>query len=117
MSTSISDMIQFRPTKVQEDASTSLDVEAGSYDDEALKNAIREAIIAEYDATNMYMKIAASIQGHDDIAKLFRDVAKEENVHVGEFMAALGKLDPEELKDYQDGQSEAIDKMTGKSSE
>lgn len=108
---SLSDMISLKTTKIREDASTSLDVKIEKYSDEELKNAIRQAIIAEYDATNMYMKIAASVQGHEDIAKLFRDVAKEENVHVGEFVAALGKLAPEELKDYEDGRKEAADKM------
>ena len=111
MSTSISDMIQFRPTKVQEDASTSLDVETGSYDEEELKNALRQAIIAEYDATNMYMRIANSAQKHADIAKLLKDIAKEENVHVGELVAALGTLAPEELQQYQDGGQEAADKL------
>ena len=111
MNTSISDMIQFRPTKVQEDASTSLDVETGSYDEEELKNALRQAIIAEYDAVNMYMRIANSAQNHADIAKLLKNIADEENVHVGELVAALGTLAPEELQQYQDGGQEAANKL------
>jgi rubrerythrin len=41
------------------------------------------------------------------VSKIMKDVAKEERVHVGEFMRVLQEVFPEEMEDYNKGASEA----------
>jgi rubrerythrin len=96
---------------INEDASTSLDVKIDKLDNSSLERVIRQAIIAEYDAANMYLKAADAIIGNKEIKKIFIDIANEEKVHIGEFMEALKKLNPEEAKFYEQGIKEASRKM------
>ena len=65
---------------------------------EFLKYAIRRAVIAELEAINMYESMAVHAQalGHRDLAELFRDIANEEKVHVGEFWYALNLMSDDE---------------------
>jgi rubrerythrin len=91
--------------RIIKEASTSLDVNEEKFTSEGLKRAVRQAIIAELDAVNMYTKMADSIED-SKIKEIFLDIASEENVHVGEFQAVLKKLDPKELNDYEDGKKE-----------
>jgi rubrerythrin len=72
---------------------------------EELIRAIRFLIAAEYEAIQLYMQLAESID--DKLAKdVLVDVADEERAHVGEFLALLKQLAPEEEKFYAEGAKE-----------
>jgi len=67
-----------------------------------LVRAIRFMISAEYEAIQLYMQLAESID--DKLAKeVLIDIANEERVHAGEFLKLLYHLDPEEEEYYQEG--------------
>ena len=72
---------------------------------EELIRAIRFVIAAEYEAVQLYTQLADSIQD-DHAAKVLRDIADEEVVHAGEFLAVLKKLAPNEAKLYDEGEKE-----------
>lgn len=79
---------------------------------EELINAVRFALAAEHEATQIYNQIADSC---DDpvVQKVMRDVANEEIVHAGEFTRLLKMLNPDEEKLYQEGEKE-VDEMQDK---
>jgi len=79
---------------------------------EELIRAVRFSIAAEYEGIQLYSQLAESIDDAD-AAKIFLDIAKEEKVHVGEFMALLKKLDPNEEVAYEEGEKE-IKNIVGK---
>ena len=67
-----------------------------------LVRAIRFMISAEYEAIQLYMQLAESID--DKFAKeVLVDIANEERVHAGEFLKLLYHLDPEEEEYYKEG--------------
>lgn len=66
---------------------------------------LREAIIAEYDATNLYEQMAIRAS-NPEVKRVMRHVAQEEKVHVGEFEAVLEKLDPEHEPSKEEGEEE-----------
>ena len=68
---------------------------------------LRQAIIAEYDATTLYEQMAASASD-EKLKKLFLSVAQEEKVHIGEFEALLDTIDPEHKSSVEDGKAEAL---------
>jgi rubrerythrin len=70
--------------------------------DEAI---LRQAIMAEYDAINLYEQIAASAK-NSKVKKLLLDIAKEEKVHVGEFEGMLETLDKEHKPNVANGKRE-----------
>lgn len=72
---------------------------------EELIRALRFSIAAEYEAVQLYTQLADSIS-EPNAEKVLRDIANEELVHVGEFMAVLKDLNPEEEKFYQQGSDE-----------
>lgn len=75
---------------------------------EELIRAIRFMVAAEYEAVQLYVQLAESID--DEIAKeVLIDIADEEKVHAGEFLRLLYYLDPEELNFYQQGYEEVED--------
>jgi len=78
---------------------------------EELAEALRLAIIAELDAINLYMQLARAIDD-EKYRKVFEDVAKEEKTHVGEFLALLEILDPEQAKELEEGREE-VEELTG----
>lgn len=78
---------------------------------EEIAQALRWAIIAELDAITFYEQFATLIED-ENIKKVFLDVAKEEKAHVGEFMALLLNLDPEQLSELKDG-FEEVEELTG----
>jgi len=72
---------------------------------EELIREIRFMVSAEYEAVQLYMQLAESID--DEFAKkVLIDIANEERVHAGEFLQLLRHLDPEEEKYYQEGAQE-----------
>jgi rubrerythrin len=73
--------------------------------DEELIRAIRFMIASEYEATQLYLQLAESIDNKLAIAVL-KDIADEELVHVGEFLRLLKELAPEDEKLYAKGAKE-----------
>lgn len=77
---------------------------------EELIRGIRHMIAAEYEAVQLYMQLAESID--DKLAKkILVDIANEERVHAGEFLRLLKHLAPDEEKFYQDGAQEVEEEM------
>jgi len=69
------------------------------------KEILRAAIIAEFDAINLYEQMSGTTQ-NDNIRKLLLDVAREEKTHVGEFQALLLIEDQEQEKELKEGKKE-----------
>jgi rubrerythrin len=70
-----------------------------------LVRAIRFMIAAEYEAIQLYMQLAESID--NELAKeVLVDIANEEREHAGEFLRLLKELDPQEEEFYQSGYEE-----------
>ncbi len=77
---------------------------------EELIRAIRYSIAAEYEAIQLYMQLADSID--DPLAiDVLRDIADEERVHAGEFLRLLKHLAPDEDKFYAEGAQEVEEMM------
>jgi rubrerythrin len=76
---------------------------------EELIRAIRFLVAAEYEAVQLYMQLADSIDNPFAQAVL-KDVANEEIVHAGEFLRLLFQLAPDEEKLYKKGAIE-VDKI------
>jgi rubrerythrin len=70
-----------------------------------LVRAIRFMVAAEYEAVQVYVQLAESID--DELAiRVLTEIADEERVHAGEFLRLLKELAPDEEKFYQDGAGE-----------
>ena len=77
---------------------------------EELIRAIRFMIAAEYEAIQLYMQLAESID--DKLAiEVLKDIADEERVHAGEFLRLLKHLAPDEEKFYAEGAEEVEEEM------
>lgn len=75
-----------------------------------LVRAIRFMVVAEYEAVQLYMQLAESID--DEIAiKVLKDIADEERVHAGEFLRLLHHLSPDEQALYDEGYSEVEEEI------
>jgi rubrerythrin len=72
---------------------------------EELIRAMRFLVAAEYEATQMYMPLAESINNKRGV-EVLKDVADEERVHAGEFLRVLHELAPDEKKFYAEGAEE-----------
>jgi len=70
-----------------------------------LAQALRYAIAAELDAINLYVQFANATDD-EKAKKVFLDIAKEEKTHVGEFLELLMSLDPEQVKELEEGREE-----------
>ncbi|MGD0707125.1 MAG: ferritin family protein [Anaerolineaceae bacterium] len=73
--------------------------------DEELVRAIRFMVAAEYEATQLYMQLAESID-NKLVEEVLRDIANDELVHAGEFLRLLRELAPNEEKFYTQGAKE-----------
>lgn len=73
--------------------------------DAELIRAIRFMVSAEYEAIQMYMQLAESIDNKLAI-EVLQDIADEERVHAGEFLRLLKELAPDEEKFYEEGAKE-----------
>ena len=73
--------------------------------EQELVRAIRFMVAAEYEAVQMYMQLAESID-NKLAAEVLKDIADEERVHAGEFLRLLKELAPDEEKFYSDGAQE-----------
>jgi len=77
---------------------------------EELIRAIRFMVAAEYEAIQLYMQLAESID--DELAKdVLVDIADEERVHAGEFLRLLHHLAPDEEKFYAEGAEEVEEEI------
>lgn len=75
-----------------------------------LIRALRFNVAAEYEAVQLYMQLAESID--DELAKaVLIDVANEERVHAGEFLRVIKELVPEEMEFYDEGYEEVEELM------
>ena len=79
-----------------------LPVKDNVYDD---KQILRQAIIAEYDAINLYEQFAKSTS-NEHIKKVMLDVAREEKEHIGEFEYLLKMIDKSFKDDKEEGYKE-----------
>ncbi|MDK2826464.1 MAG: hypothetical protein PWQ63_1736 [Methanolobus sp.] len=61
------------------------------------KELMRVAIMAEFDAINMYEQMA-NITENEDLKTILLDIAQEEKVHVAMFQTVLMEVDNEYLK-------------------
>ncbi|PKN98786.1 MAG: rubrerythrin [Chloroflexi bacterium HGW-Chloroflexi-4] len=77
---------------------------------EELIRAIRFSIAAEFEATQMYVQLAESINNKLS-EKVLREIANEELVHVGELLRLLKELAPNEDKFYAAGAKEVEAKI------
>ncbi len=78
--------------------------------DEELVRAIRFAMAAEYEATQLYMQLAESTDNKLAV-KVLKEIADEELVHAGEFLRLLRELSPDEEKFYAKGAKEVEGKI------
>ena len=77
---------------------------------EELIRAIRFMIASEYEAVQLYIQLAESID--DELAKkVLVDIANEERVHAGEFLHLLKHLAPDEEDFYKEGAQEVEEMM------
>ncbi|MEO0074596.1 MAG: ferritin family protein [candidate division WOR-3 bacterium] len=79
---------------------------------EELIRAIRFMVAAEYEAIQLYMQLAESID-NKLAQKVLIEIADEERVHAGEFLRLLYELAPDEVKHYQKG-AEEVERMIKK---
>ena len=77
---------------------------------EELIRAIRFMIAAEYEAVQLYMQLAESIDNKLAI-EVLKDIADEERVHAGEFLRLLKELAPDEEKFYAEGAEEVEEEI------
>lgn len=71
---------------------------------------MRFVVAAEYEATQMYMQLAESIDNKLAI-EVLKDVANEERVHAGEFLRVLHELAPDEKHFYARGANEVEEEI------
>lgn len=76
--------------------------------------ALRLAIMAEYEAINLYERMADTVRS-PKIKKMLLDIANEEKVHIGEFEHLLETLDKDHEPYKNEGEDEAKDLVGGKS--
>jgi rubrerythrin len=75
-----------------------------------LVRAIRFMVAAEYEAVQLYMQLAESIDNRLAI-EVLKDIADEERVHAGEFLRLLKELAPDEEKFYAEGAAEVEEEI------
>lgn len=81
--------------------------------DQELIRAIRFTVAAEFEATQLYSQLAESTN-NSLAAKVLREVADEERVHIGEFLRLLHEIAPDEEKFYAMGAKEVEAKIKKK---
>lgn len=77
------------------------------------KQMLRDAIVEEYKAINIYEQMANSTENLE-LKKIFLHVAKEEKHHIGEFEKMLESTDVEHRESVSDGKQEAVDTLLSK---
>jgi len=85
-------------------------IKSASYNKEELLRALRTGVMAELDAVNQY-SIMAEAATDESVKKIITDIMQEEQVHVGEFMKLIEKINSPEIAQYKEGELEAAEKM------
>lgn len=75
-----------------------------------LVRAIRFMVSAEYEAVQLYMQLAESIDNKLAV-EVLTDIANEERIHAGEFLRLLKELAPDEEAFYFKGAEEVEDEI------
>lgn len=75
-----------------------------------LINVLRLSICAEHDATQLYDTIAEYVND-PKIKKIMKDVADEEQVHIGEFQYLLEIIEKDEKEKTEKGRQEVKEKL------
>lgn len=75
-----------------------------------LIRAMRFLVAAEYEAVQMYMQLAESID-NKLAAEVLEDIANEERVHAGEFLRLLKEQAPDEENFYAEGAKEVEEEI------
>ena len=78
--------------------------------DDLDKEILRAAIIAEFDAINLYEQMAALTE-NKHLKTILLDIAREEKTHVGEFQALLLMNDKQQEKELAEGKEE-VEELT-----
>lgn len=78
--------------------------------EDELIRAVRFMVAAEYEAIQLYMQLAESIDNEIAI-EVLKDIADEERVHAGEFLRLLHHLAPDEQKFYDEGYEEVEEEI------
>ncbi|OFY52151.1 MAG: rubrerythrin [Bacteroidetes bacterium GWF2_41_31] len=78
--------------------------------DAELIRAIRFMVASEYEASQLYMQLAESIDNKLAI-EVLKDISDEELVHAGEFLRLLYELAPDEKKFYAEGAEEVEEEI------
>ena len=74
------------------------------------KEILRAAIIAEFDAINLYEQMAA-LTDNKHLKVILLEIAREEKTHVGEFQALLLIYDKQQEKELSEGKRE-VEELT-----
>jgi rubrerythrin len=74
------------------------------------KEILRAAIIAEFDAINLYEQMAALTEDKH-LKTILLDIAKEEKTHVGEFQTLLLMNDKQQETELAEGKKE-VEELT-----
>lgn len=72
---------------------------------EEIISVLRDDIAAEIDAINFYLSQARLIDDKK-VKSVLMDIAREEKIHLGEFLTLLEELDPEQKKSIESGRKE-----------
>lgn len=111
--------------KIIKEGCVSTDLHTNTYfgSKKDIVRALREGVIAENDATNMYEKIIDGINSYvmsyqnnmevlsiipeyNKIIEKIQEIADEEKKHIGEFQKLISLLDNNEINLYKDGAKE-----------
>lgn len=110
------DQAKARESKVNEVEFTNLDSVLSSDAPMSLEDlvaAVKLSMSAEFDATELYKKIAQATD-NEMAKKVMQSIADEESVHAGEFRKLIATLQPGEEKLEDKGEKEAADVMGAK---
>lgn len=75
-----------------------------------LVRALRFSIAAEYEAIQLYTQLAEASTDKEAV-KVLMDIVREEQVHAGELLAEVKRLDPNEAVAYKEGEEEIKSKV------
>lgn len=74
-----------------------------------LETVLNDLINDENEAINGYNSAIVNfeVEGRGDLTEVFRDIIKDEQNHIGNLQKVLNEINPDTLKNIQDGQEEA----------
>ena len=81
------------------------------YSTEKDKKFIRDAIMEEYRAANLYERMA-NMTKSESVKKVLLHIAREEKVHIGELSFLLEQIDEEFSTSLLEGRMEAVEELS-----